>query len=388
MQPFVLPPLPTFSKEKWAEAKRTKDYRPILFDLYGYVGLVTITCAEIHPSSADIRPIPELNRAVLTGLLCRCCRLMLASIKLSDEDRFGETLAILQRCIAESAFRVRWLCKKNDQTYFNRYIADGLKAEVALRDQITTNIKIRGGQIFPIEKRMLDSTGRMLEESGMTEEQVSSTKEMPKFNTICTDIDLGDLYLVVQKLGSHSIHGNWSDILMYYVSKQEDGSFALQDHDAPPHANQYLYPSLFVLSATKDYLNYIAGHKWTIDNLAPELLQVEQLLWKIAHEQSVGDNTVESNTTQKAAMGTLYSFSVSESEYHKLQKLCPSDFPFDYKTFTQREQEGIASMATEGMCLTPVKVNVDEFAEWCKKSKCPTDGNARCAYAIEMGRHQ
>jgi len=289
MQTFALPPLPSFNEETWAEAKKTKDYRPILFDLYSYVGLVTITCAEIHPSSAGMRPIPELNRAVLAGLLSRCCRLMLASIKLSDEDRFGETLAILQRCITESAFRVRWLCKKNSQTDYNQYLADGLKAEVALRDRIRTNIKSRGGQVLPIEKRMLDSTGRMLDESGMTEDQVSSAKRMPKFNAICDDIDLGDLYLAVQKLGSHSIHGNWSDILMYYVSRQEDGSFSIQDHNARPHANQYLYTSLFVLSATKDYLLYICGHNWSIDKLAPELLQVESLLWKIADEKATGD---------------------------------------------------------------------------------------------------
>lgn len=388
MQTFALPPLPSFNEETWAEAKKTKDYRPILFDLYRYVGLVTLTCAEIHPSSADIRSIPELNRAVLAGLLCRCCRLMLASIKLSDEDRFGETLAILQRCIAESAFRVRWLCKKNDQTCFDQYLADGLRKEIDLRNLIRTNIERRGGETLPIEKRMMDSTGRMLEESGMTEVRVSSTKQMPKFNTICTDIGLGDLYLAVQKLGSHSIHGNWPDVLMYYVSKQEDGIFALQDHNSPPHANQYLYPSLFVLSATKDYLDYIAGHKWTIDKLAPELLEVEQLLLKIASEQSVGDAATESNTTKKAELGNLYAFSVIESEYRKLQKLCPSDFPFDYKTFTQREKEGIASMAAEGMCLTPVKVNVDDFAQWCEKSKCPTDSYARCVYAIEMGSRQ
>lgn len=289
MRAFVLPRFP-ISDDVLADATQTRNFLPILHDMYIYISRVAITCAEIHPSSAGVRPIPELNRAVLAGLLCRCCRLMYASIKLSDDGLFGETIAILQRCITETAFRIRWLCKKNDPSEFERYMADGLKKEVALREQIRSNIRTRGGQMLAIEKRMLDSTGRMLEVSGMTEEQVSSKKnKMPDFKTICTEIDLGPLYLAVQKLGSHSIHGNWPDLLEHYISRQADGLFELKDHSSHIHANQYLFPSLFVISATKDYLQYIAGHIWSVEDLAPELIKAETILEAISKEQSVGD---------------------------------------------------------------------------------------------------
>jgi len=81
-----------------------------------------------------------------------------------------------------------------------------------------------------------------------------------------------------------------------------------------------------------------------------------------------------------------YSFSVSEVEYPILQKLCPSDFPFDYKTFAQREKEGIASMLTQGMRVIPVRVSVNDFMEWCKKTNVQPNNTSRCKYAIMVGK--
>src|SRR5438876_144797 len=109
-----LPAPPVFSNELVEQCQRDRDFRPILFEWYKYVGVLCSRVACLAPDSPTFRTIPPVHYAVLMGLLNRCSRLMVANIRLSCTRRYGETTRLLDRSISETAIKVRWLCHKDD----------------------------------------------------------------------------------------------------------------------------------------------------------------------------------------------------------------------------------------------------------------------------------
>ena len=74
-------------------------------------------------------------------------------------------------------------------------------------------------------------------------------------------------------------------------------------------------------------------------------------------------------------------FFVSESEYPKLQRACPGDFPFTYAEFVARVDEGIKHLP-EGFTIVKVNVDVREFIAWCADTEVKPDNKARSRYAV------
>jgi len=81
---------------------------------------------------------------------------------------------------------------------------------------------------------------------------------------------------------------------------------------------------------------------------------------------------------------TLCIFFVSETEYPKLQASCPDDFPFTYKQFVERVEEGIKEMSDVVSATFKVNVSVAEFLAWCAESNINPDNRARSKYAMFM----
>lgn len=151
---------PAIPHELVEKCKQTGDFRPILFERYKYVFVLCNRAACLAADSPAFRSIPPVHYAVLTGLLNRCSRLMLANTRLSCTLRYGETTRLLDRSISESAVKVMWLCHKGDSESFHRYLTDGLKKDLLLKAQIEDNIRNRGGKTLPSEKRMLASIAK------------------------------------------------------------------------------------------------------------------------------------------------------------------------------------------------------------------------------------
>jgi len=109
------------------ECRRLGDFCPILFEWYKYTGVIANIIASIQLESAAAKPVPKPHYGVLIGLLNRCSRLMLANVALSHRGLFGETTAIVDRCIFESAVKVLWLSRQEAEAGFTCYIGEGLK---------------------------------------------------------------------------------------------------------------------------------------------------------------------------------------------------------------------------------------------------------------------
>jgi hypothetical protein len=196
----LIPKPPTFSEEEMRTCREAGDYMPILFEWYRYVGLLCIFFISIRPDSPAYNAVPPQHYYVLIGLLNRCARLMLSNLALSHEGNFGETTVIVDRCIFESAVKIIWLSYKASQDEFKRYLADGLKTELEFRARIELDIANDGGNILPIQTRMLKSIDRHIAASGLTPDEIKATKKQRDMAAIIDALGFDRLiYITAQK---------------------------------------------------------------------------------------------------------------------------------------------------------------------------------------------
>ena len=231
-----LPEKPSFSTEVWDKCREDKDFMPILFEWYKYIATVCNILASVSRDSPAIRKMPALHYAILRGLLNRCSRLMLSNVRLSVTSKYGETTRLLDRSIVESAVIVQWLCHKNRDTCFQRYLAHGIKSDLKLKDRIQQNIAERGGDALAIENSMLSSIQQCIDSTNLSEKQIRHMKPLPDQWSMCRDIRLSvEFYIGTQGMGAHEVHGTWTSLRNHYLRQDEHGEYYLRDHDVHHH---------------------------------------------------------------------------------------------------------------------------------------------------------
>lgn len=269
---------PKFDAALTEECREAKDFRPLYFEWYKFVAMKCSLLSTIDLSTDCLKPIPEVHRAVFVGLLSRCARLMCSNLKLSEENSYGETTRIIDRCIAESAVKIRWLCHKDSRESFVRYLANALKKDFDLQDTIWRNVADRAGDGVVIEKRMLGSIALTLEKSGLTEMEVIDAKQLPDLATMFGDLGLkDDLYTALQRMGSHSVHGTWTDLVANYLDRI-DGRFYPQDHGIATQDVQYIVICRLVLWAMADYLHYVITDCSLLKVFVAQVQSIEKIL--------------------------------------------------------------------------------------------------------------
>ncbi len=137
-------PAPTLSDELLERCRVSGDFREAAFEWYKHVACLAAQFANLR-DTGGMRSIAPSKLAALSGLLIRCAKLMLANLRLSAEcGGQGEATTILDRSITESAAKARWLCQPATEDRFVRFAADGLKAEIRLKETMENNIMERG----------------------------------------------------------------------------------------------------------------------------------------------------------------------------------------------------------------------------------------------------
>jgi hypothetical protein len=185
---------------------------------------------------------------------------MLANVALSHEGLFGETTAIVDRCIFESAVKLVWLCEAPLHDRFERFTAEGLKTELEFRDTINANIAARDGGVLPIEKRMLVSIENHVQSSGLTFEEIAAAKKCPDLASMIDALGHDRLlYLIGQKIGSHHVHGTWPSLRFHYLEENESGDLRPRDHDCDTHVNQYVFIPKIVLRAVEAFVRGVVA---------------------------------------------------------------------------------------------------------------------------------
>ncbi|MFC2032060.1 DUF5677 domain-containing protein [Chloroflexota bacterium] len=256
--PKELTEKPIFTDEVWEECRNSKDFMPILFEWYKYIAGMCSKLAAISKDSPAIRKIPALNYAILTGLLNRCARLMTSNLRLPATNLYGETVALIDRSVHESAVIVQWLCLNDSDDGFKRYLASDMKSNIILKNHILTSISERNGEILVIEKRMLDSIEDFIISTGLTEEQIKETKPLPDLWSMCREIGFSERYYIgIQRMGSHEVHGTWTSLRTHYLRRDKQGEYRLRDLDVPPHENQFMDIPMMILYALVKFIECV-----------------------------------------------------------------------------------------------------------------------------------
>lgn len=166
------------------------------------------------------------NEAILGGHLVRLYKLISALLDQVCQRR-REITFIIARLIFECIVNLRFLIlHADDPDVFDSYIAYSLKQEKRLHERIHANIEKRGGEILPVEKRMLASIARVVAASNTSIEALSSSrpKEWADKNLFqrAGDVGLDEVYLGTFGGPSASIHGNWMDLLGMHLEPPDD----------------------------------------------------------------------------------------------------------------------------------------------------------------------
>jgi hypothetical protein len=289
-----IPERPTTIALAVQRARGTGDYGGAFYYWYQYVGTIVGFFVSIDPASPSMRPLRTVNYRTLLGLLNRCARLMLSNVKLSEEGTFGETTAILDRCIFESALKVRWICRNdNMDEAVLRLISTSLQAEFDLEQEIRTNIEARGNE-EPIETRMLRSINRHIDLSTYTRDEIHASRRLP--NILQMQEDIGDPrleYVINQRIGSHAIHGNWSDLVRNYLQEGDEGEIYPRDHNSPTDFGQYISISTQMLRAISAYIStccsdeeFVIEIEALLEGILREIVELAAEAWRARDEEN------------------------------------------------------------------------------------------------------
>ena len=124
-----------------------------------------------------------------------------------------------------------------------------LKEDLRLLDLIENNIKQRGSEL-EIKSRMRKSIYHCCENTNLSVDEIRNfSKRSWIYNTIFDrfkKIGKENIYKTTYAMCSHSIHGRWSDILMFNL-KEEDGLYKINLNFKEPTI-KIIMPIAFYLS--------------------------------------------------------------------------------------------------------------------------------------------
>jgi hypothetical protein len=144
------------------------DFTSLSFELYKEVGIVATVCASCYIGMPDDPHVMSRNQAICAGLLIRIAKFMSAIVVLTATQESREVAMALMRCIMDTAVTIRFLILRNDNALYDEFVRRGLSPEGELFDLVQRNIAARGGEILPVERRLLKTIDSLVEASGLT----------------------------------------------------------------------------------------------------------------------------------------------------------------------------------------------------------------------------
>ena len=158
-------------------------------------------------------------------------------------------------------------------------------------------IKQNGGEVKRIEERMLRSVNGCMARAGLSEKEVESTTGLPRLNQRLEQLELPpDFYIAFQRMGSHAVHGTWTNLMHFYLRDPKSGPMTLKDDPTPPREDQYAAHAMLVLQAA----GALAQFAFEEDERKDAEATYERLLaevWRVYEELLGPDSEVVSRET-------------------------------------------------------------------------------------------
>lgn len=232
------------------------DFMKLSVDVLVEVGQYICLAACILPGD---RKAWSLSEAIVGGNVVRLYKLISAFLDQTCQKR-REITVVLGRMVFECIINIKYLIKNASPDLFRSYIHYSLQHEKKLQATILANIESRGGEILDIERRMLASIERSFKASETKPDEIPQKKVRDwggkNLFEKAKEVGLEDAYLSIISGPSHSVHGNWQELLEYNVEQSEDGFAPCLDWHTPrPQIANAI--AIHAVEAAKEYLIYL-----------------------------------------------------------------------------------------------------------------------------------
>lgn len=209
------------------------EFNRIGVELFKEVGMLIIAVASGTKVDSNGSEIPfSKEEAVIVGSLVRYGKLGIGFIEQYTQVRL-ETSMIMFRCLAETYVNLKFFLKHADAHTLRHFIKHSLQTEHQVLEIVRNNTADKE-VLEPIEKRMLKSMTKAFDDADFDESEMNrSSKWNSKIKQRLAEIIAPEAYSLVYGLASHSIHGNWQDLLLYNLEKKGDGFYPHSDWSTP-----------------------------------------------------------------------------------------------------------------------------------------------------------
>lgn len=233
-----------------------KDFIGVLVDLLIEAGSYLCVSCNIYPSG---RGGWNRNEAIIGGHLIRLYKLIDAILDQTVKHR-RETSFILTRLHFETAVNAQYLMNRADHDLFDDFVRHSLFYEKGLRERIEKNISERGGEVEPIEDRMLKSIARAEQAAQISLSELPAKKPQnwggKNLFEKTRSLGLESTYHAIFSNASASVHGNWGDLYQHHLTMDDKGFHAKIDfsNPRPQHLETAALFSIMVVSGFIDFL--------------------------------------------------------------------------------------------------------------------------------------
>lgn len=168
----------------------------------------------------------DRSEAILGGLVVRLYKIISGVLDQTCQHRQEMTM-ILSRLAFETMVNLVYLIEKGSEEIYESYILYSLRHEIRLLELIEKNIRTRDGAVLPIEERMISSIEKTFYNSGFERGDATKISMTPwsKLNLYKRAEAIGWEHAYLGAFGgpSHSVHGNWQDLIQYQLQIVEGG---------------------------------------------------------------------------------------------------------------------------------------------------------------------
>lgn len=240
------------------EFKSEADFVGLSVSLLIEAGSYVCVAGNLYPAKTHSW---NRDQAILGGHLVRLYKLIDGLLDQTCKHR-RETSFVLGRLAFECIVNLRYLIAHASDELFRSYRSYSLQHERQLLARIRANIEARDGQELPIERRMTNSVERGFRVSGIDVEDVPKAKERNwgglNIFERAKAVGLEDAYLAVFGGGSHTVHGNWQDLVEYHLEDVDEGSFRADFKWHAPRPQLLDAITLHSTEAAVDFAQFLA----------------------------------------------------------------------------------------------------------------------------------
>lgn len=251
IEPVVVDP------ERLAAFTSEVDFTGLAVDLLVEVGSYVCVVASILPGNTKCW---TRDQAIIGGNVVRLFKLISALLDQTCQHR-RETTFIVARLAFETIVNIKYLISFESTELFDSYVRYSLHHERKLYDRIHENIQARGGEQLPVEIRILSSISKTVRLSGVALTDLLPNRPRNWGNKNLFEraeaVGLASVYLAAFGGTSHTVHGNWMDLLEYHLQDAE-GGFQPQLEWRHPRPQPLNVIALLATDVIQEYLNHIS----------------------------------------------------------------------------------------------------------------------------------